>query len=152
MREKEDSNIVFFQLDPLTGKGLRLGSIPWMPGTWGAWDVSADGSMVAIPSQNPMNPEIVILPLGERRESSSSRVIPIKLDHQITAIHWSVNGRGWFVATTATVGSSLFYVDLNGDATFLRATAGPTWADPSPDGKKLAFVEQTVDSNVWLLQ
>jgi hypothetical protein len=41
-------------------------------------------------------------------------------------------------------------VNLQGESHVLRATPLPTWAVPSPDGSKLAFIDQAVDSNVWM--
>jgi Tol biopolymer transport system component len=49
-------------------------------------------------------------------------------------------------------GNSLFRVDLAGKAVLLRTTSVETWAEPSPDGRWIAFIDRSLDSNVWLLQ
>lgn len=50
----------------------------------------------------------------------------------------------------------LLYVDLEGRANVLWqegfACRDWTWGVPSPDGRHLALVGYTVDSNVWILK
>jgi hypothetical protein len=48
------------------------------------------------------------------------------------------------------VGYDLVFVALDGTTTLLRQTYVPTWGVPSPDGKKLAFVDQTSNTNAWV--
>lgn len=147
-RERAGASMIFYALDPMKGKGARIAGMPWIPGTWGAWDISPDGSTLAVPSQSPVKPEITLL--DTHAGDKPPQVIALAGEGPISAIHWAADGDGWFVVIRKTVGEKLFHVDRKGTAIFLRDTSGPTWANPSPDGKKLAFVDQTVDSNVWL--
>ncbi|MGH9396532.1 MAG: hypothetical protein ACRD18_06745 [Terriglobia bacterium] len=43
---------------------------------------------------------------------------------------------------------------MQGHATVLRQQVGSyeTWAVPSPDGKRLAFLEWTAPGKVWMLK
>ena len=70
----------------------------------------------------------------------------------LSGISWSADGKGWYVAADTATGTSILYINQQGEAHVLRASPLSTWAVPSPDGQKLAFVDQVVDSNVWMWQ
>lgn len=148
-KDEGKEKIVFYALDPIAGQGARLGSIPWVDGIWGGWDISPDGATIAVPSESAGKPEVLLL---STRQGSAARptVLSVKLDRQISAIHWAADGKGWFVASRGPYTTRLFYVDAAGNASFLHETTGATWANPSPDGKKVAFPDITFDSNVWI--
>jgi Tol biopolymer transport system component/DNA-binding winged helix-turn-helix (wHTH) protein len=145
-REAEES-YTYSLLDPTSGKGARLIKTPWVWAAHGDWDVSPDGSQLAMISPLSPAPEIRIVSLP----SGKIRVIPVNIRSRLIALNWAAGINGWFVAAATATGSDLFYVDAEGKTTLLRQTTASTWAVPAPDGKKLAFVDQDVDSNVWLL-
>lgn len=129
------------------GKGRELARTSWLPHVRGDWDVSPDGSQIALPYRNPLNRKIRIVSLNHQPEKE----ITVKSSARLNGLTWAANGEGWYMATQTDVGSFLLYVALTGEARILRSFAGgPTWGAPSPDQRQLAFVDQTVNSNVWL--
>jgi hypothetical protein len=68
-------------------------------------------------------------------------------------LNWATDGNGLFVATTLC---QLLYVDMEGRAEVLwqQGITGRnlTWGVPSPDGRHLAMLGYTMDSNVWMLE
>jgi eukaryotic-like serine/threonine-protein kinase len=138
---------VYSALDPVSGRGRQLFLAPEDWDRPGDWDISPDGStLAAIFPQSP-TPLVRTVAIS----SGSTQTIPLHDAAPIMSINWAADGKGWFVAATTLAEGDIYYVDLHGAATLLRHTAGPTWAVPSPDGHKLAFVDQSVDSNVWLV-
>jgi hypothetical protein len=66
----------------------------------------------------------------------------------IRGLHWAPDDRGWFVALERGIGSELLYVTKDGVGRHLLETVNSTWALPSPDNRRLAYVDSTIDSNV----
>ncbi|MFL6465437.1 MAG: hypothetical protein ACJ73N_13625, partial [Bryobacteraceae bacterium] len=142
---------VYYALDPVKGKGRELGHTSWIPHILGDWDVSPDGLTVALPYRDPVNRKIRIVPLGGKTEQLHEKEITVDAFAKLYGLTWAADGKGWYVSVQTDVGFSLLYVNLNGQSHLLRETVGGTWGVPSPDRRKLAFVDQTVDSNVWVL-
>ena len=140
---------VYYALDPVTGKGMELARIAWLPHLLGNWSVSPDGSAIALPSNDPGRSTIRIVPLVRGRQEQD---VVVKGFSNLAEVTWSADGQGWFVASNSAVGTALLYVDRQGNSHILRDTPLGTWGVPSPDGHKLAFVDQAVDSNVWVRQ
>ena len=73
----------------------------------------------------------------------------------MTSLDWAIDGKGFFVGGT-TPGGVLLFVDMNGQADVLwkRETL---WDNglrglPSPDGRHVAMLGWTMNSNVWMLE
>lgn len=62
---------------------------------------------------------------------------------------WAADGRGWFVSMDTTVGNRLLYVYLDGRFHSLGDIQG--WAIPSPDGRRVAFLNAIVATNSGLI-
>jgi Tol biopolymer transport system component len=149
---KGHQEFVYYALDPVKGKGRELGRTPWLPHLLGDWDVSPDGSTVALPYHDPANRKVRLASLRTGSERPQEREIAVDVPAALYGLTWAADGKGWYMAVQTSVGSSLlFYVSLSGTSRLLRQTSGGTWGVPSPDGRKLAFVDHTTDSNVWLL-
>jgi serine/threonine protein kinase len=139
---------VFYELDPLRGKGREIFRIDSdSPGG----DISPDGKHFAylLPGQD--RNRIRFLSLSGQLE----REMTIDGWSGFTGLDWSVDGRGFYTgSTTPTAGVSLLYVDLKGKAYLLwqQKTYAITWGVPSPDGRYLAILSGTSDSNVWTLE
>lgn len=144
---QDSQHFSFWTLDPLRGKQKQLITIPASWKTHGDWDVSPDGSNVALVSQETSQPEIHLVELA----SGKTQEILLSFQYPVTAINWMANGEGWIVAASTSFGNELYYVNAKGTPKPLRETATYTWGVPSPDGSKLAFADLDVDSNVWLL-
>jgi eukaryotic-like serine/threonine-protein kinase len=148
---KGDKAFVYYALDPVTGKGRELARTSWLPRVIGDWCVAPDGSAVAVASHDFANPRIRIVPL-DRSSGLHERELPVRAFGKLWGISWSADGKGWYVAASTDLGTSILYVNQQGDSRVLRDTPWGTWGVPSPDGSKLAFVDKAVDSNVWMWQ
>jgi Tol biopolymer transport system component len=145
--------LIFTALDPLKGRGRELTRITLKQPIEGYfWDLARDGSRLAFAQeQRGSQRRIQILPIsaGETQE------VVIQRDIQMTSLDWANDGKGFFVGSCTPEGVLLF-VDMHGrtEALWKRETLfgfGPRGL-PSPDGRHLAMLGWTVDSNVWMLE
>ncbi len=150
LRETAGNWLVYYGLDPVKGKGPEIGRTAWLPHVLGDWCVSPDGSSVALASHDAGNPRIRIVPLGGANRHEQE--VMVKGFGKLSGINFSADGQGWYVAADTGSGTSPLYVSLQGETHVLLDSPAGTWGVPSPDGKKLAFVDQPVDSNVWMWQ
>jgi eukaryotic-like serine/threonine-protein kinase len=152
LRETDgEKTFVYYALDPVKGKGRELARTSWLPHVTEDWCVSPDGSAVALTSHDAGNPRIRIVPLDEN-SAHHEQDLTVKGYGTLSGISWSADGKGWYVAADNPAGSSLLYVNQQGESHILRDTPLSTWGIPSPDGIRLAFVDRAVDSNVWMWQ
>lgn len=143
--KSKDRTGSFYKLDPISGKGNKLFAVPT---PWGApydWDVSPDGSTLGLVINGALEPEIRLIDL----RSGQSEILRVHATANLTALNWAADRKGWFATVPTGLGTDLLYVDSQGSATILRHISGSTWGVPSPDGHRLAFVDQEVDSNLW---
>jgi serine/threonine protein kinase/Tol biopolymer transport system component len=146
--------LVISALDPLNGRGKELTRISlWYPNNYYSWDISRDGSRLAFTQSSNREGRIRILSLagGENRE------IDVKGWNYLRSLSWATDGKGLFVGRRPISGSTLLYVDLEGRSDVLwqqgELPGSPwTWGAPSPDGRHLAFVSYSADTNVWMLE
>ncbi len=146
--------IVISALDPLNGRGKELTRInPWYPNNYYSWDLSRDGSRLAFTQSSNREGHIrtLLLAGGEARE------IYVKGWNYLRILSWAADGKGLFVGRHPISGSTLLYVDLEGRSDVLwqqgEIPGTPrTWGVPSPDGRRLALVGYTADTNVWTLE
>jgi hypothetical protein len=72
----------------------------------------------------------------------------------LNSLDYAADGKGFFTSDYSTdLGARLLYVSLSGATTVLwnnRASVR-TWGVPSPDGKWVAMLVATQESNVWVL-
>ena len=150
--EENDGQITFSALDPLRGKGKELARAVYDPSFYANWDLSPDGSHVAVVT---CNDRVQIVPL-DGGESSESVVDGWTW---IDAVSWAVDGGGLFINGFSPRGptwarGSLLWIDFEGNVEVLRDEPNE-WdvsVFASPDGRYLAFMAMIFDSNVWLLE
>jgi Tol biopolymer transport system component len=148
-RTVQNGQFVFWDLDPVRGKGRELARTDWSPAVVGDWDVSPDGFQVAIPNHDPRDAKIQLVPL-DARAGRVEKTVMIKTLKNLSGVVWAADGRGWYVAVQDTNRGLLFYVDLEGRVlTNLMESMVPNFAVPSPDGRHVAFMDWTVSANVW---
>lgn len=140
---------VYYQLDPVTGRGRELARTKWIPGILGDWDVSPDGKYVALPNHDSHDARIRVLALESGSNDLREREVVLTGLTNIRGVVWSANGCGWFVSVDTTVGHRLLYVYRDGHFTSLGDIQG--WAVPSPDGRRVAFLDRVIASNAWLI-
>jgi eukaryotic-like serine/threonine-protein kinase len=137
---------IFYLLDPVRGKGRELARSIYTPTIYGDWALSPDGAVAAIPNHDAQSPSIRLVRLdGTGGESE----IKIREASQLWGICWAPDGKGFFAEARTPAQHWLEYIRLSGEVHLLRETTGNTWGVPSPDGKKLAFVDATIERNVF---
>jgi hypothetical protein len=102
--------------------------------------------MVAIPNHDAQSPSIRLVRLDG---TAGEREIKIGQTYQLWGICWAPDGKGFFAEARTAAQHWLEYIRLSGGVHVLRETTGNTWGVPSPDGKKLAFVDTTIERNVF---
>ncbi|MDQ6705284.1 MAG: hypothetical protein M3Z85_04880, partial [Acidobacteriota bacterium] len=140
----------FHDLDPIRGKGRELARTKWIPGILGDWDISPDGTQIAIPNHDSREARIRVVDLEPRPKRASEREIVLVGLTDLRGLVWAADGHGWFVSVDTTVGNRLLYVWPDGR--FQSLGDIPGWAVPSPDGRRVAFLNRIVASNAWILE
>jgi eukaryotic-like serine/threonine-protein kinase len=149
---RADQAFIYYALDPVRGKREELARRKWQPSVLGDWDISPDGHVLAIPSHDPADTRIFLLPLKCKGCSLQSGQIVLHNVGTLWNATWDAKGSGLYVETRAEPEAPLVYVDLKGHARVLHKTRGLSWAVPSPDGRRLAFWQATPDQNIWRVQ
>lgn len=147
--DRAKGELVFTALDPVQGRKGKLITLANDLMGSPAWDLSPDGSSVAIVDLDERKDSIWLVEL----ESGSSRSIAVGRAQHLSGITWSADGRGWFVTSSSVRGSTVFQVRLNGGVSELWTTTSILAAPlASPDGKNLAFTVSTYNSNAWVIE
>ena len=147
-RSTDRQLLVFSAFDPVNGRGREL--VRWKTEETAdyPWDLSPDGTRIAILTSR--DGQIHILsPNG-----GTPQKIAVKGWNTLSSVVWSADGKGLFVSSFTDRGSVLLRVDLNGSARLLWEHQGgiDTYAVPSPDGRHLAMRGWSVDGNVWMME
>ena len=147
--DKSKGELVFSSFDPLRGRTRELmrlaADVEGVP----AWDLSPDGSAVAIVDLDEPKDDIRVVEL----ENGSARTIAVGSSERLSGICWSADGKSWFVTGSSLRGSAIFQVRLDGAVSELWKSS-TALASPlvSPDGKNLAFSSSTYNSNAWVIE
>ncbi len=175
----EGKQLIFYSLDPVRGKGKRLGTIevgvppggespPWQavgevgvpegfaggPQRSYGWGLSPDGSRVAFVEQDRYKGRVEVLSV---KDGTWSEVLVEPGWGELSNVDWTVDGKGFIVTSWLpdSFNSSLLHVTLAGKVQPLLRNDRRQWFDgalPSRDGKYLALEAQTTDSNAWMLE
>jgi hypothetical protein len=70
----------------------------------------------------------------------------------LQALYWAGDGKSLFVLNQANQESAILNVDLHGNAHLLRDNVWPSDLPASPDGRYLAYMSQTVQGNLWMME
>ncbi len=145
IRKQEGLQGIFYDLDPIKGKGRELTRVAVDFHVLGDWTLSPDGTMVALTSVTKIPPIIRVVYLDR---SPLEREIPINgPPPRGGAAVWTPDGRGFYLV----VGDhQMRLIDWYGRNRFVHEVS--RWAVPSPDGKHMAFLDVPWDHNVWLLK
>jgi eukaryotic-like serine/threonine-protein kinase len=149
MSEKKEQTLIFYELDPVHGKGKELARSEIGSRRFYGWDISPDGSRLAVVSS--IGPYVRTIEVG----SGKTRDVNVPSDWLLQSVGWSENGTALFVTVYTPKAFLIGRVDLAGNARVLLDKGADQWVNQvvaSPDGRSLAFKAQTWDSNVWLLE
>ena len=151
-RESDSAQYVFSSFDPVQGKGPELARIEDRP-PFTNWDLSPDGTQVAVVHRDDDSIRIVTLATGEER------VLRLTEWQGFEFISWTVNGAGFYINGGGKKNRGLTYpvllrVDLDGQVHVLREKANEWHTRPvaSPDGRRLAFATMPFHGNVWMIE
>jgi TolB protein len=144
--ETREGKVVFSTFDPVTGSGRVIASIDARNPTRRQWDLSPDGSQIAVSDGEEGTVTILRLSDGVRRTLRTE-----KMDN--SGAFWTSSSDAFLVSGTGSKGM-LLRMDMEGKSRVVLE-----WTDtfrmgftPSPDGRHLAYLVGTLNSNVWLLE
>jgi Tol biopolymer transport system component len=145
--ERKDGATVVSELDLINGKGREIYRV--VTGSYATPDLSPDGKWFATASGT----KVVVrsFSTGAVVREIAVRGIP---NPNVVTLDYAPDGKGFFAGDTTPTDARQLYIDLSGQASVLWRQAGPlpTWGVPSPDGKYLAMMVYTDDSNVYMLE
>ena len=146
----KDGMLIFNALDPIQGRGKELGRTKVGRPTDLEWGISADGTHVAIASPSQLRDEVRILDF----RNGTERDLQLPKGTYIWTLYWAPDGLALFAAVRTTE-YFIERIGLDGKTSVLLRRGRDHWlayAIPSPDGRRLAFSQQTFDSNMWMLE
>ncbi|HKE23486.1 MAG TPA: protein kinase [Bryobacteraceae bacterium] len=153
LRFTEKDQFVFYELDPQGGRGRELARAAWSPTGLLDWDISPDGRFAAMPNHDPRTAIVRVVSLDRTRADAAERVVTLNGMKNLNGLIWAANGEGWYAVEITPLGLVMFYVDVAGAHSWeLLRSSLVLWAVPSPDGRKLAFPQDTPWSNVYLVK
>jgi serine/threonine protein kinase/dipeptidyl aminopeptidase/acylaminoacyl peptidase len=161
-RTADHKQLVFTSLDPVNGRGrelMRFATRP-TPDAEYAWDLSPDGTRIAILRRSEATIHILSLSRQTSEDVIGKRLISLE------TVDWAANGRGLFVSSVREGGSALLHLDLKGDSHLLWESKGTVepgitafvggpsapWVVPSPDGRHLAICVWSLNANIWMME
>ncbi len=147
--DKVNGELVFTSFNPRRGRMNEMLRLAADPETSPAWDLSPDGSTLAIVDLDEHKDRIRLVEL----ESGSAHSLGVGHSERLSGIGWSADGRSWLVTSSSLRGSAILKVRPDGAVSELWKSS-TTLAAPltSPDGKNLAFSSSTYNSNAWVIE
>jgi eukaryotic-like serine/threonine-protein kinase len=139
----------FYDLDPIRGRGAELARTKWSVEALWDWDISPDGTQVAIPNRDAREASIRVVSLEAKPNQPREHEVALPGLANLSGLTWAADGQGWFVSVDTTVGAQTFYVYLDGRFHSLGDIHG--WVVPSPDGRRVAFLNPITAQNAWLI-
>jgi eukaryotic-like serine/threonine-protein kinase len=147
-RDRDRKQIVFTALDPLKGLGPELVRADIGDPSFIAWDLSPDGTRVALFTNREGPIRIVSL------RGSPEQQIAVKGWGNLGSLNWAADGTGMFICSYKGRSVALLRMDLHGNTHLLWEQEGGNDFDaiPSPDSRHLAIKGSTSDSNLWMME
>jgi Tol biopolymer transport system component len=145
---EDRKHLIVTAFEPVKGRGADLLRLDLDPDDNWFFDLSNDGTHIAAIT-GPKGPIRIFSVRGR-----SPRIIQAKGLNAMQALCWAADGKGLYVANAVHEESVLLYVDLEGNARALSQNHGnnPAIGLPSPDGRHLAILGSTMNSNVWMME
>lgn len=149
--EKVGGQLVFSSFDPIKGRAREMAKIDYGSPNAPSWDLSPDGSRIAVPLYDPSAGRIRIIPLT----GGSPSDLVVKDWPCLDDVSWSPDGKALYASSNCPTAATIVRVDLEGHASRLwqqRAAGALGRGIPSPDGRHLAIVHATFESNAWMIE
>ena len=143
--------LAFIAFDPVGGRERELMTIDTDPNTGYNWDLSLDGSRLAIAKSGEVGGHVQIRLLSDR----SIRDVKVKGWARVDSLYWAPDGKGFFTSSSSPLqGETLLYTELEGNEHVLWTLKGHrgSWGLPSPDGRHLAVLDEEADQNAWMIE
>jgi Tol biopolymer transport system component len=139
---------MLYTYDDEHGRGRQIMSLD--PNPYGNWDLSPDGTTIAVSRFNPHEGRIRFYSLDGKM--TSELVVPGFAG--FNGLDWSNDGKGLFISSSDSRRSRLIYVARDGSVRDLWEpnASTTTWGVPSFDGKHVAVSGGSFDSNVWMIE
>lgn len=151
MAEPDPTNgeLVFSRFEAATGRTAELIRVAADVTAPPAWDLSPDGSTVAIVGLEEQKDRVRVIEL----DSGSARTIAVDHSAQLQGISWSADGKGWFLSSSSVREAALLYASLSGSVSELWTTSTAVGTPlASPDGRNIAFTVSAPNSNAWMIE
>jgi len=148
MSRWEQGQLIFYDLDPLQGKGKEVIRTKLGKADDWQWNLSPDGWRIAIASPAQLRDKIRILDL----RNGAGRDLELSPGSVIDSLCWAADGTALF-ASINFVKPRIERIALDGKTQILlQPNARTDSLLTSPDGRYLAYSQYTDDQNVWLLE
>ena len=146
----ERGQLIFYALDPVQGQGKEIIRTKLEQANDLAWSISPDGSHIAIASWARLREQIRILDV----QNGSERNLALPKNWQIEGLSWAADQKALFAGVGGSSDFLIARIDLDGNTHVLFDRMGVWLGGPysSPDGRHLAYFQQTSDDNLWLLK
>jgi Tol biopolymer transport system component len=147
-RSADLEQLIFTAFDAATGRGRELARSNADATTYYHWDLSPDGTRIALLKHREGRVQILSL-IGETPQD-----VTVKGWNILTSVRWTADGNGLLVSSHSPRGAVMLYVDLQGNARLLWEQPGgiDVYGVPSPDGRHLAMRGWNVESNLWMME
>jgi hypothetical protein len=149
----DKKEMVITSFDPAGRKGKELLRVPLRPGAADFsgvydWDISADGSEIAIREPTTNGALIRFIPLRHGPERS----VTVTGYLGLTSIDWAKDSTAVFLGAKSPAGATLLRAETTGKLEVIwHLHSQYTWGVPSPDGRHLAIVGDSANYNPWII-
>jgi len=146
-RSQSGQQLTFTAFDAVKGRGRELAQFSSEPDEDYEWDLSPDGSSIAILKKGSDQVDILSLQVSSRRK--------IKVQNwSLENLNWASDVGGFFAASRRPDSTLLLHINLRGETHVLWEEKGMQIFDgiPSPDGRHLLVNPVSVSSNVWMME
>jgi len=147
-QSEDNARLIFSAFDPVQGRGKEIAQLAVDPGGQYVWDLSPNGATIAILKSSETKISLLSLNGGGSKE------IRVNGSETFDSVVWARNGKGLLVSSRVPGSSVLLHVDLHGNSHPLWKKDGGlgTYGIPSPDGRHLALLGWTLNSNIWEME
>jgi len=152
-RMADGKELVFSSLDPVRGRGKEITRMNVHFSSDYDWDLSPDGSQIAIHKRTERPIQLIPLVGGAAKQLDTTGW------NSIENLHWAADGKGFYAASRTADSSVLLYLDMQGTSRVVweqKGTMGNlqpgTSGIPSPDGRHLAMMGYAYNANMWTLE